>query len=29
LRTAWLAFSGSTIDAATAHAWGLVDDLEP
>jgi enoyl-CoA hydratase/carnithine racemase len=29
LRTAWLAFSGSTIDASTAHAWGLVDDLEP
>jgi hypothetical protein len=29
LRTAWLAFSGSTIDAATAHRWGLVDQLEP
>jgi enoyl-CoA hydratase/carnithine racemase len=29
LRTAWLAFSGRTIDAATAHSWGLVDDLEP
>jgi hypothetical protein len=28
LRTAWLAFSGSTIDAATARAWGLVDELE-
>jgi hypothetical protein len=28
LRTAWLAFSGSTIDASTAAAWGLVDDLE-
>ena len=27
LRTAWLAFSGSTIDAATARAWGLVDEL--
>jgi enoyl-CoA hydratase/carnithine racemase len=27
LRTAWLAFSGCTIDAATAHAWGLVDEL--
>jgi Enoyl-CoA hydratase/isomerase len=27
LRTAWLAFSGSTIDPATAHAWGLVDEL--
>ena len=29
LRTAWLAFSGCTIDAATAHAWGLVDELAP
>jgi enoyl-CoA hydratase/carnithine racemase len=29
LRTAWLAFSGSTIDAATAHRWGLVDRLVP
>ena len=29
LRTAWLAFSGCTIDAATAHSWGLVDQLEP
>jgi hypothetical protein len=28
LRTAWLAFSGSTIDAATARRWGLVDELE-
>ncbi len=28
LRTAWLAFSGCTIDAATAHSWGLVDELE-
>jgi hypothetical protein len=27
LRTAWLAFSGSTIDAATARRWGLVDEL--
>jgi hypothetical protein len=27
LRTAWLAFSGCTIDAQTAHAWGLVDEL--
>jgi hypothetical protein len=27
LRTAWLAFSGCTIDATTAHAWGLVDQL--
>ena len=29
LRTAWLAFSGSSIDAATAHRWGLVDELVP
>jgi hypothetical protein len=29
LRTAWLAFSGSTIDAATARTWGLVDELQP
>ena len=29
LRTAWLAFSGSTIDGATAKEWGLVDDLGP
>jgi hypothetical protein len=28
LRTAWLAFSGSTIDGATARTWGLVDELE-
>jgi hypothetical protein len=27
LRTAWLAFSGSTIDATTARTWGLVDEL--
>ncbi len=27
LRTAWLAFSGCTVDAATAHAWGLVDQV--
>lgn len=27
LRTAQLAFSGSVIDAATAHEWGLVDRL--
>lgn len=26
-RTAWLALSGSVIDAPTALAWGLVDDL--
>jgi hypothetical protein len=29
LHTAWLAFSGCTIDAVTAHSWGLVDHLEP
>jgi hypothetical protein len=29
LHTAWLAFSGSTIDATTARAWGLVDELVP
>jgi hypothetical protein len=29
LRTAWLAFSGCTIDAATAQGWGLVDQLVP
>jgi Enoyl-CoA hydratase/isomerase len=28
LRTAWLAFSGCSIDAATASQWGLVDELE-
>ena len=28
LRTAWLAFSGQTIDATTALDWGLVDELE-
>ncbi len=27
LRTAWLAFSGCTINATTARTWGLVDDL--
>ncbi|MFZ0251137.1 MAG: enoyl-CoA hydratase/isomerase family protein [Acidimicrobiales bacterium] len=27
LRTAWLAFSAQTIDAATALDWGLVDEL--
>jgi enoyl-CoA hydratase/carnithine racemase len=26
-RTAWLALSGAALDAATAHAWGLVDEL--
>ena len=29
LRTAWLAFSGSTIDARKALDWGLVDELGP
>jgi hypothetical protein len=29
LRTAWLAFSGCTIDAPTAQGWGLVDQLIP
>jgi enoyl-CoA hydratase len=29
LRTAWLAFSGCSIDAATAQRWGLVDQLVP
>ena len=29
LRTAWLAFSGATIDATTARGWGLVDELAP
>lgn len=28
LRTAWLAFSAATVDAATARQWGLVDELE-
>ncbi len=28
LGTAWLAFSGRTLDAATALSWGLVDQLE-
>jgi hypothetical protein len=27
LRTAWLAFSGCTIDAETARSWGLVDEV--
>jgi len=27
-RAAWLALTGRTIDAATALAWGLVDELE-
>jgi enoyl-CoA hydratase/carnithine racemase len=29
LRTAWLAFSGGTIDAEVGRAWGLVDAVEP
>lgn len=29
LRTAWLAFSAQTIDATTAHDWGLVDRIDP
>jgi hypothetical protein len=28
LRTAWLAFTGSTIGPETAHEWGLVDEIE-
>jgi enoyl-CoA hydratase/carnithine racemase len=28
-RTAWLGLSGAVIDAATAHAWGLVDEVTP
>ena len=27
-RTAWLGLTGQTVDAATAHAWGLVDALD-
>jgi enoyl-CoA hydratase len=27
-RTAWLALTGRSIDAATARAWGLVDEIE-
>jgi Enoyl-CoA hydratase/isomerase len=27
-RTAWLALTGQAIDASTARAWGLVDDVE-
>ncbi len=26
--TAWLALTGATVDAVTAHAWGLVDELD-
>jgi enoyl-CoA hydratase/carnithine racemase len=28
-RSAYLAFTGTLLDVHTAHAWGLVDDLEP
>lgn len=28
-RTCWLALSGHVLDLATAHAWGLVDTVEP
>jgi enoyl-CoA hydratase/carnithine racemase len=28
-RTAWLALSGQRLDAETALAWGLVDELRP
>jgi enoyl-CoA hydratase/carnithine racemase len=28
-RTAWMALTGATVDAPTAHAWGLVDELVP
>jgi enoyl-CoA hydratase/carnithine racemase len=27
-RTAWLALSGARLDAATALAWGLVDEVD-
>ncbi len=27
-RTTWLALTGRTIDAATAHSWGLVDEID-
>lgn len=27
-RTTWLAMTGDRIDATTAHAWGLVDEIE-
>ena len=26
-RTAWLALTGQTIDATTAHSWNLVDEI--
>lgn len=28
-RAAWLMLTGATIDATTAHAWGLVDEIAP
>ena len=28
-RAAWLALTGQSIDAGTAHEWGLVDELTP
>ena len=28
-RANWLMMSGATIDAATAHGWGLVDEIDP
>jgi hypothetical protein len=28
-RTAWLALTGAWLDAATAHHWGLVDEITP
>jgi enoyl-CoA hydratase/carnithine racemase len=28
-RTAWLALSGTRIDAITAKRWGLVDEILP
>jgi enoyl-CoA hydratase/carnithine racemase len=28
-RTAWLALTGSVVDAPTALAWGLVDEITP
>lgn len=28
-RTAWLALTGQTIDAHTAHRWGRVDTVQP
>lgn len=28
-RVAWLALTGATVDAATLHDWGVVDELDP